>query len=263
MFRRNKFQNTLVKNYGELIQEIAHELRTPLVTIKSGLMGVETHFAKLVDGYHAAQKAGLDIPKLSSEEVSLIKTALKNAESDAHYASSYLNLLAYNFPQTCSVTKELDIFSIKQAITNTVYNFPIKNKVQRNLLDIDFAFADFDVMAVKELVENVFANLIKYILQSIENSGRGKIVIETALQNSGNTVNFIDTGNGLRDSEKQKVFDIFASKNSYKGLGLYFSKQIVESFGGTIECYSPSKGQTCFTVTFPKTSHQNQGDKYD
>jgi signal transduction histidine kinase len=60
------------------------------------------------------------------------------------------------------------------------------------------------------------------------------------------------------------IFDPFRSggrkstRTQGLGLGLYIVQQIVQSHGGHIEVTSPDGQKTCFTVTLPRESHDNQ-----
>ncbi|MBP5464393.1 MAG: Spo0B domain-containing protein, partial [Treponema sp.] len=68
-----------------------------------------------------------------------------------------------------------------------------------------------------------------------------------------------DRGCGIPDAIKDKVFDNgFSTKGKNRGVGLYHTKQLVESLGGSISFESQSGAGTCFMVNF----RQNQsGDR--
>ncbi|HEY6729334.1 MAG TPA: ATP-binding protein [Polyangiaceae bacterium] len=63
-----------------------------------------------------------------------------------------------------------------------------------------------------------------------------------------------DTGVGMSDADKQRIFEpFFSTKSNGTGLGLSTVKQQVENASGTIEVdTAPSRGAT-FRITFPRT----------
>ena len=62
-----------------------------------------------------------------------------------------------------------------------------------------------------------------------------------------------DTGNGIPDKIKDKVFENgFSTKGSGRGVGLYHTKQLVESLGGSISFESQNGKGTCFMVSLKR-----------
>ena len=58
-----------------------------------------------------------------------------------------------------------------------------------------------------------------------------------------------DTGPGIADDLHKKIFENgFSTKGSGRGVGLYHTKQLVESLGGTISFESQIGNGTCFMV---------------
>ncbi len=67
-----------------------------------------------------------------------------------------------------------------------------------------------------------------------------------------------DRGCGIPDDIQDKVFDNgFSTKGRGRGVGLYHTKQLVESLGGSISFESQAGAGTCFMVNF----HQSQSGK--
>ena len=58
-----------------------------------------------------------------------------------------------------------------------------------------------------------------------------------------------DTGCGIPDKIKDKIFEKgFSTKGSGRGVGMYYTKQLVESLGGTISFESEEDIGTSFMV---------------
>ena len=101
------------------------------------------------------------------------------------------------------------------------------------------------------MLQNLLDNSLKY-------TPTGKSVKTTIQQDDHTTtVSVIDTGKGIREDDKPKLFQRFwqaADSGRYyasTGLGLYLCRQIVESHKGQIWCESkPGKGST-FSFSIP------------
>ena len=62
-----------------------------------------------------------------------------------------------------------------------------------------------------------------------------------------------DTGGGIPDEIKDKVFEQgFSTKGDGRGIGLFHTKQLVESMGGQISFETEAGRGTCFMVTLKK-----------
>jgi signal transduction histidine kinase len=99
--------------------------------------------------------------------------------------------------------------------------------------------------------EHLLVNLVLNGVQSMNNSG-GSLRINVKRKGSTVSVSVSDTGSGLSDEIKDRLFEPFASTRSDGfGLGLFSCRRIVEHHGGAISARrNPQKGTT-FTVLLP------------
>jgi signal transduction histidine kinase len=111
-----------------------------------------------------------------------------------------------------------------------------------------------------EKLSQVFLNII---LNAIDASHpKGEIIIETKKNAAGLAVSVKDSGAGIPDQRKDKIFDPFYSnKEGGTGLGLSISKKIVESYGGTLSLTDAETGGACFTVFLPEQNTDNEVKK--
>lgn len=111
------------------------------------------------------------------------------------------------------------------------------------------------VSADRERVSQVFANLVHNATKHTRPGGE----IRLSATRNGSAVAFAvrDTGDGIRESELERVFERFykgdhSRADAGSGLGLSISKHIVEAHGGTIGAASAGpEGGTTFTFTLP------------
>jgi signal transduction histidine kinase len=111
-----------------------------------------------------------------------------------------------------------------------------------------------DVPAVPVYVDElnqVWTNLIQNAVQAM--SGRGQLVIETAVEEGRAVVRVIDDGPGIPEALMSSIFEPFFTtkpKGQGSGLGLGISRQIVIKHDGEMWCKS-RPGHTCFEVHLP------------
>jgi signal transduction histidine kinase len=118
---------------------------------------------------------------------------------------------------------------------------------------------EWDPRAFDQIVTNLVSNAVKY-------GSPGDIVIELETLPDGARIllRVIDHGIGISPEDTSRIFDRFERAMSGRerggfGLGLWITRQIVESFGGTIAVESrPGAGST-FTVTLPRRAAEAEG----
>ncbi|MFZ3331273.1 MAG: HAMP domain-containing sensor histidine kinase [Candidatus Acidiferrales bacterium] len=119
-------------------------------------------------------------------------------------------------------------------------------------------YPDVDLPVIRgdaNQVLQVFFNLISNAVDALEEIGGGRLTIRTKHSDSRITIEFSDTGPGIK--APQQVFDpFFTTKPVGKGtgLGLSICYGIMQEHGGRIECYNRPEGGATFVVEFPTTA---------
>jgi signal transduction histidine kinase len=81
----------------------------------------------------------------------------------------------------------------------------------------------------------------------------GTLTLRGALHESECVLEIQDTGHGIKDSEKAKIFRFhYSTKDSGSGVGLSVVKMITEYHGGRVEFDSTEGQGSIFTLKFPK-----------
>lgn len=103
-------------------------------------------------------------------------------------------------------------------------------------------------------LKQILLNIIMNALQAMEQGG-GKLLVETMAAGSDRACFVItDNGPGIPPEAINRIFDrYFTTKQpgTGTGLGLFVTKNLVETMGGTITVASRSGGGTTFTITLP------------
>ena len=126
--------------------------------------------------------------------------------------------------------------------------------------DLDFSLeiapgADGWRLGDAERLRQVLSNLVSNAVKFTETGG---VRVEVEGDDQGLTARVIDTGAGIPEDQRDRLFTKFAQLDSSStrraggsGLGLAICKTLVELMGGTI-AFSPSPtGGACFSLTLP------------
>ncbi|RCW51506.1 MULTISPECIES: ATP-binding protein [unclassified Halanaerobium] len=211
--------------------DLAHELRTPVTTIKGYLEAVE-------DGL--MEMDNQTIKELQEESERLIRLINQLQE----YSEAQNKIINLN-------KERLDLSSILSEILNK-YQFNIKDKdisVNLDLAQNTSITADRDSMI--QILSNLIENAVKY------NRVGGKINVESKNLNDHIAVKIINTGPEIDQKDLPFIFERFyrADQSRSKdtggtGIGLAVTKELVEAHGGTISVKS-KKEETIFTIILP------------
>jgi len=220
---------------GTLTASLAHEIRNPLVAIKT--------FTQLLP------------ERIDDEEFR--NYFLNVASGEVDRLSSLVNeLLNFARPSTPHLTGE-DINAVIDKI-----EFLLLPEARKKNITLASKFASnlppvlMDVEQMKQVLLNVILNAIEAI------EGTGEIWLETRLVNisrNGKAERFIqievrDTGKGIPRENLERIFDpFFSTRPNGSGLGLAISHQIVQEHGGFFDVESEVGKGTSFRIHIPLT----------
>lgn len=224
---------------SDFISVAAHQLRTPLATLK-------WLFRMLLDGDGGAlndkQQDLLTKGYARNDEIiEIVNNLLDISEIDDGRAP-------YKFVQGSMV--EL----IQKIVESSQVNAQLK---QITLVFQATGFVPpikFDRQKLKMAMQNLIDNAVKY-----SNAG-GTVNVETRIESDEVVVTVADHGIGMSDETQNKLFTKFfrgreatMKDPTGSGLGLYIVRNIIEKHGGSIEFVSTLGEGTTFTVRLPLT----------
>ncbi len=220
------------EEYRRVIRVIAHDLRSPVSSIVSlsSLAQAEESSAVQKQEYIAM------IERLAKDSLGFMEDVLNLRPDKGHLLEKkpypLLELAQYcaGFMQLRAEEKKQQIRVVGKAIT---------------------------VAIDKEKMWRVFTNLLSNALKFSEEGAS----IEVSIIDQGDRVcvQFKDSGIGIPDDLKDKVFDMLSEakrpgtegEKTY-GIGLYISKQLVEDHGGSLRFESQEGQGSTFFVDLPK-----------
>ena len=226
--------NHAFSSQQQLIQDVSHELKTPLTVLK-GKQEVALNKKRSPEEYESVLSVNLEeINKMSQlVENLLVLARIENKDSVLKIES--INL-AGTIEQILSSMRPL-------ADQKTILlRFSLNGQL----------FIEADVNQVNRVISNIIDNAIKYTLS------KGEVNIKLSKENAFAKIVISDTGIGIAKDELSRIFNRFYRIDKSRsspgfGLGLSIAKSIVDAHKGKIEVESlPGKGTT-FTVFLPLT----------
>ena len=215
---------------GTLTAGLAHEIRNPLVAIKTFIQLLPQRFDDKEFREHFLQITAGEVDRLS-----------------------YLvtELLDFARPSQPNLRKE-DINNVADKMITL-----IKTQAKKKNLKIDKRFSQDTppVMIDKEQIKQVLLNLFLNAIDATPENGT--ITFESRLiskthENDYVQVEVRDTGKGIPKDDIEQIFTpFFTTKNEGSGLGLPISYRIVEEHSGYMEVESNKDEGTSFYVNLP------------
>lgn len=235
---------------------IAHELRTPLISIRSGAAGLNKYLPTLLDAYQQAREHQLPVANIRTAHLDALKGVLDRIDLEVYHSNAVIDMLLVNVRLSGNNSHELTLCSMSRCVDLALERYPFSDE-ERALMawqpDTDFQFKGVELLAV-----HVLFNLIKNALRHISKARKGIIQITLATKPEVNQLIFRDTGGGIPPDVLSHVFVRFytSSNNTDSilgtGIGLAFCRDVMQAFGGSIECKSVYGEFSEFILTFPK-----------
>lgn len=213
------FQKSLDKIYGSYAREkalsssIAHELNTPVAVMKSSL---EIYLIK---------------NKVEDRE---LKELLDNFDENIDRISKIIESLLFLNRRENAISRKFDIKDLVEEIV-----FDLEDLAEEKNVNLISKMGSREIYTSDILLERVLYNLGKNAIAY--NKEGGFVVFDFAEDEENYFIYVRDTGLGIDEEEKEKVFDLFYrvdesrnKKTGGYGIGLNLVKNIVEKLGGQV-----------------------------
>jgi len=234
-----------------LAASLAHEMRTPLATLKIQAKILSDYLPELIAGYKIAQENALVVNHIDDDMLAHLSNSASILEKEAVNANHAIDMLMALTTADYLNEKDFKQFSMKECVELAVSRAPYKSSSKKTVyVDVK---SDFIVLASKEFLIFVLINLINNSLDALKNSAVGSINITIISDENGNRVEFLDDGEGINSDILPHIFDRFFTtkdRGVNSGVGLAFCRNVMESFGGSIICESRQGEYTLFILSF-------------
>jgi len=212
-------QQKKVEVLHTVVDNIAHEFKTPIATLKIAAKALDIDWDRN------------DLP-LVQRQITRLENLMIQLNKDENNTSVIQNIRSSDWS---------DFFEdLKFLYSDIVFCF------SNNTLDS----LPFNKTDMETIIKNLCDNSVKY--------GAQKVDIELDSVYNRLHIKISDDGNGISKSEQKYVFEKFyriQSDNIHNtkglGLGLFLVKNLVEKYNGKIDLESEKNTGTTFTITLP------------
>jgi len=231
-------RNHAIEARDQFLAVAAHELRTPIATMK---LLVDHWAAILSSGTKAAGAAGSLPPvTLLKRQVDRLATLVAELLDVSRITSGGLQL----------VCQDVDL---RDLVRDALDRFELEIQQRRVVMTLDAPApvpGRWDAVRIDQVVTNLISNALKY--------GEGRPVEISVTASAGQAVVVVrDHGVGIPAEQQSRVFGPFMRATTAKyhpglGLGLWIAEQIVRASGGQITLESRLDQGSTFSVELPR-----------
>ena len=250
-----KNQNTLMErerlaSLGQMIGGIAHNLKTPIMTISGAADGLED----LITEY----KKSIDDPEVTKEDHHAIANDMSSWISKIRTYDSYMSdVITAVKGQAVNMNDEKPILFTVKELLNRV-NILMKHELKNALvtLNIDYKVSENTQILgnINSLVQ-VINNLISNAIQAYNGKPNQSIDLVVDSKDNKLLISVIDHGCGISKEVQDKLFSQMITTKGQKGtgLGLFMSYSTIKGhFKGDMNFESEVGKGTRFNILLPK-----------
>ncbi len=216
-----------------MVNDVAHELRTPLSNIRGYLEAIQDEIAEptpeIIDSLH--------------EEVMFLNHLIDDLQELALAEAGQLRLMRQPLELSPLLARTIEV---------------LKSQMRDKHLEVSLSLAPdlpkvhADPERVQQIVRNLLNNAVTHVPEN------GKIVVSASPSGQEVELKVHDTGIGMTPEQLQNIFERFyradpsrARATGGAGLGLAIVKQLVEAHGGRVWAESIPNQETTFSFTLP------------
>ena len=224
---------SIKKRQNQLINDVSHELKTPLTSLI--LIGERLEAV------------------VSKKDRYLVKRLKKESKRLRKMVEETLELSKLESKEAFQENKKVSISDLVMESWQTLKPLAEKKDVKINLLIPTKYFISGDIENLKRAFINILDNAIRY------SPANEEIQIEIFKRDSSVVIRVRDKGIGLEENEFNDIFSRFYRgdpsrtkfKKSGSGLGLSITKKIINNNKGFIKAFNHKDGGAIFETIFP------------
>lgn len=234
--QEKKFREKVEENRTQLIRDISHDLKNPL-------MGIQGYVEYCLN------------KSLSQEELKEYLELIKNNSMRAN--DLLINLFEFAKIESADFTLKQEQVDLGEFLRQEIIHWipELDNKQFGYEVDIPEKemLANIDITQMKRVLANLISNALKYNLEGTN------ISLMLRKMTGKYEITFQDNGKGIEKEYIETIFDPFTrpdgkvrnSKDGGSGLGLAIVKKIITLHGGTVHIDSMIEKGTKFHIELP------------
>lgn len=222
-----------------LVNELAHEIKNPLSTIKINLKLISEELDDYAGSLQGGQQNGDKIGRM------LRKIGVIQKETDRleHILDGFLQYADRIEPQAANADVNELLSDMIDFYSPQCHSHSI---IIRTVLCKRALVCRVDAGMLKQAILNLFINAQQAMPKG------GELMIRSSVQENYAVIQIGDTGEGIEKKRLANLFEAYhSSRPEGSGLGLPTTKKIIEAHKGTISVDSETGKGTQFTIKLP------------
>ncbi|MBU0485249.1 MAG: hybrid sensor histidine kinase/response regulator [Proteobacteria bacterium] len=245
--------------FGQLIQGIVHNLKSPLTAIRAGAQTGKTNLDSLSEILH--ENLLSDAPDLK-RILDGVYRSLCIIDSASNRLTEMINMM---MARSSKEKEKLELANLNDIIREELdflnADLHFKNKIQKT---ITLAAENLPIMTAHSAMAQVFNNLISNTIDALHEHPEPEIKITTFNTGRDAVLTVSDNGSGISNDDLPKIFDpLFTTKprvsNNFDssqgptgtGLGLYMCMRTIKAMHGEIKVSSKLNQGTTVEIKIP------------
>jgi two-component system response regulator PhcR len=247
LYRAQAMERAMNENRVAALREtlgfLAHELNTPLATVRGCVSSVAAR-------YRVPDPTRPGIAEFEEHEPGELLAALERAERRALYCQSLVSTFVQSardaYPGSAAQTT-----SASSLVTSLLDEFPFENDERSAVTSrID---EDFHLPGRRDLLYLVLCTLAKNALIAMRGTPGAALRIEAGVDGAQPWMRFVDSGPGIPPEVLAKLTRepvTTRATSGGNGMGLMFCQRVMQSIGGSIDIESVPGSGTSVTLRF-------------
>ncbi len=222
----------------EFINVAAHELRTPILPL---LLTAESLADEVTD-------------KRLKERIDIIA---RNARRLNRLTNDILDISRIESNSFVLQKEKVDLGKLLADAVRDARHRAISKPDLKIELDLHLPTTNLEILIDSQRINQVLTNLLENSINFTDSGSITVVVSQSGDLKDAIEVKIKDTGKGIDESIRDKLFQKFVTKSNRQkgtGIGLFLCKKIIEAHGGTIHGENNSDGGATFSFTLPVIS---------
>lgn len=230
---------------------VAHEMRTPLASIRMQADALGQFLPELNKGYQLAVAHGLCEPALPPAQSEKLAELSRSIKYQVDRSNTVIDMMLASARMKQIDASTFACHSASECVAEALETYPFA-KGERERVSV-CVMGDFEFYGSSQLFVYVLFNLLKNSLYALKAAGKGEITIAIAAGFARHTLTLTDTGTGIAAATLPKIFNTFftTKQSAGAGIGLAFCRHVIAAFGGHMRCESVEGQYTTFVLDFP------------
>ncbi len=233
----NRLLQREIETKNDFLRTVSHDLNAPLRNIAGMVTSVKTRFGE----------------SLPEEAVERLDRVLANASIEMEMLNDLLELSRLRTAP--GKPEDVDLDEMVRSIVSA-----LDHEISQRGISIE-VLSDLPTVHVElRLARQVFLNLIDNAVKYMGDGAEKVIRIDHALQERVLEISVTDTGPGIPEDERERVFQVFrrgtsalSSGKEGRGVGLPAVRMTLERWGGGIRVETPENGRgSRFVIFMPR-----------